>query len=151
MNDTETVIAMGDIQFAMEFARRAHKGQVDKAGVDYIEHPLAVEKMVNGYEEKVAAILHDVLEDTPVTEETLRVLFGDTITNAVVALTRKPGESYMDFIHRAKRDPIARVVKLADLAHNSDLSRLLEVTQKDLDRLEKYKRAIEILNDQKLK
>jgi hypothetical protein len=72
-------------------------------------------------------------------------LFGDTITDAVVALTRGPNESYMDFIRRAKQNPIARRVKLADIEHNCDLSRLRKITEEDLKRVEKYKKAKTIL------
>jgi (p)ppGpp synthase/HD superfamily hydrolase len=139
---------MTNFEFAEEFARRAHKGQTDKAGVDYIQHPIAVSEKVVGEDAKVVALLHDVLEDTEVSEPTIRALFGDTITDAVAAITRRLGESYMDFIARVKKNPIARIVKIADIEHNSDLSRLKMVTQKDLERFEKYKKALTILKSE---
>jgi hypothetical protein len=141
----ESTFIMDSISLAKEIATRAHSGQKDRGGSDYILHPLAVADMVEGEDEKVVALLHDVLEDTEFSESSIRVLFGDTITDAVVAMTKQPGEAYEDFILRAKQNPIARKVKLADLHHNSDLSRLKEVTQKDLARLDKYKAAITVL------
>ena len=136
---------MDDYEFALELARRAHAGQVDKAGKDYIRHPMAVAAKLTDPQERVVALLHDVLEDTVVPEAVLRKLFGDTIADAVAALTRNEGESYENFILRAKRNAIARRVKLADLAHNSDSSRLPTVTPADLARLEKYRRAALVL------
>jgi (p)ppGpp synthase/HD superfamily hydrolase len=136
-----------NIEFAQEFARRAHRGQTDKAGVDYIRHPMAVAEKVYTDDAKVVALLHDVLEDTEVSEATIRAMFGGTIADAVVALTRRPGEPYMDFVARAKENPIARVVKIADIEHNSDLSRLKTVTKEDLDRTEKYRKALKFLRE----
>jgi (p)ppGpp synthase/HD superfamily hydrolase len=141
------VEGLTNIEFAREFAKRAHKGQTDKAGIDYIQHPIAVAEKVDGEDAKVVALLHDVLEDTEISEPTIRRLFGDTIADAVVALTKRSGESYMEFVVRAKLNPIARKVKIADIEHNSDLSRLKTVTQKDLDRTEKYKKALSLLED----
>lgn len=138
---------MSIIDKAYEIARKAHAGQVDKAGKDYITHPVAVSGMLEGEDEKCVALLHDVLEDTDVTEEEIRKEFGDVIADAVVAMTRGEHESYEDFILRAKQNPIARKVKMADLTHNMDLGRLPVVTDKDLKRLEKYKRAMEVLKE----
>lgn len=136
---------MSELEFALAFASRAHRGQVDKSGADYINHPLTVASFVESEEEKIVALLHDVLEDTVVNEPTLRLLFGDRITDAVLALTRQTGESYEAFILRAKQNPIARTVKLADLRHNSDLSRLRTVTEADLQRCSKYAAATAVL------
>lgn len=136
---------MNLVEKALEVATRAHKGQKDKAGMDYITHPIAVASMVEGDEEKCAAYLHDVLEDTDVTEEELRKEFGDVITNAVVALTRKEGEAYLDFVRRAGENKIARVVKIADLTHNMDITRIPNPTDRDFRRVEKYKTAIKLL------
>ena len=135
---------MKEFEFALEFAKRMHKGQVDKAGEDYINHPIAVSKMVEDETNpnlKIAAILHDVIEDTCVDESVIRKLFGDEIADAVVALTKVRGESYEDYLHRVARNEIARKVKIADISHNMDLSRLPKVTENDLKRLEKYKKA----------
>ena len=123
----------------------AHEGQYDKAGREYRYHPLAVSEMVDTEDEKIVALLHDVLEDTEVAEEMIRSLFGDIVADAVVALTRKDGEDYMDFVRRAGENPIARKVKLADLEHNMNLTRLPKVTERDLQRVEKYRKAKELL------
>lgn len=142
---------MDIVEKAYKLAEKAHAGQVDKAGKDYITHPVAVSGMLEDEEEKCVALLHDVLEDTDVTEEEIREEFSDTIADAVVAMTRGEHETYEDFIRRAKKNPIARKVKMADLTHNMDLSRLPVVTDKDLRRLEKYKRAMEVLKERKIK
>ena len=128
-------------ELAKTLAVFAHNGQKDKAGRDYANHPLAVAKSVQGENEQTVAFLHDILEDTFVTEDTLRNLFGDEITDAVVSMTRKEGEGYEDYIKRVGENPISRRVKLADLKHNMDLSRLPVVTDADRKRVQKYKKA----------
>ena len=142
MNQSEQ--SMFDL--ALSIAKKAHKGQYDKAGVDYIEHPLFVASLVDTQEEKAVALLHDVLEDSPYTAEKL-ILAGlpETVVSAVQILTKKKGQAYQQYLELVKSSPIARRVKLADLKHNSDLSRLATVTEKDLERLEKYKKAIDYL------
>ena len=142
MNQSEQ--SMFDL--ALSIAKKAHKGQYDKAGVDYIEHPLFVASLVDTQEEKAVALLHDVLEDSPYTTEEL-ILAGlpETVVSAVQILTKKKGQDYQQYLEHVKSNPIARRVKLADLKHNSDLSRLATVTEKDLERLEKYKKAIDYL------
>ena len=142
MNQSEQ--SMFDL--ALSIAKKAHKGQYDKAGVDYIEHPLFVASLVDTQEEKAVALLHDVLEDSPYTAEEL-ILAGlpETVVSAVQILTKKKGQDYQQYLELVKYSPIARRVKLADLKHNSDLSRLATVTEKDLERLEKYKKAIDYL------
>jgi len=143
MNQSEQ--SMFDL--ALSIAKKAHKGQYDKAGVDYIEHPLFVASLVDTQEEKAVALLHDVLEDSPYTAEEL-ILAGlpETVVSAVQILTKKKGQDYQQYLELVKSSPIARRVKLADLKHNSDLSRLATVTEKDLERLEKYKKAIDYLS-----
>ncbi len=136
---------MEDYIFAYELAKRAHSGQVDKAGVDYINHPVAVSDMVYPEEEKTVALLHDVVEDTGITIVCLRALFDDNIVDAVECLTRKSGESYKQYIRRVAENPIARNVKIADLAHNMDLARLPFVTDADFKRNEKYRKAMDFL------
>ena len=131
---------------AEEMARAAHAGQVDKAGVDYVEHLQAVANGVSGDTLKAVAWLHDSIEDTDLTAEDIsRRGLSAEVVEAVEAMTHREGEPYFDYIARVKQNPLARQVKLADLANNSDLSRLPEVTDKDLQRLEKYKKAREIL------
>lgn len=142
MNQSEQ--SMFDL--ALSIAKKAHKGQYDKAGVNYIEHPLFVASLVDTQEEKAVALLHDVLEDSPYTAEEL-VLAGlpETVVSAVQTLTNKKGQDYQQYLELVKSSPIARRVKLADLKHNSDLSRLATITEKDRERLEKYKKAIDYL------
>ena len=136
MSDTSPILRLADA-----VACRAHRGQVDKAGAPYILHPRAVAAMVRGEDARAVALLHDVLEDTAMTEQALQALFGPRISGAVAAMTHREGESYMDYIRRLGQDPLARAVKLADLAHNMDLSRLSRVTDADLERQEKYRMA----------
>ena len=131
---------MSTIEQAIQLAARAHAGQVDKAGQPYILHPLRVMLRLNGTEERIAAVLHDVVEDTEVTLEDLRTTgFSDAVVTAVEALTKRPGESRLDAAARAAENKIARAVKLADNAENMDLSRIPHPTAKDHARLEEYK------------
>lgn len=90
-------------------------------------------------------MLHDVIEDTDVTEEELRKEFPDEIVNAIVVLTKRKGEDYFDYLRRVKENPLACEVKLADLEHNSDLTRLKGITFKDMERRNKYLKAIDYL------
>ena len=136
---------MGKVEFAQALAEYAHSGQVDKGGQPYINHPLAVAGKVTGDDLKVIALLHDVLEDTFVSYDTLVNLFGQRIADAVNALTRKQDETYEMFIERVRLDDLARIVKLADLEHNMDLSRIQNPGETDLRRVEKYRRAHERL------
>ena len=125
---------------AYDIAFTAHTGQVDKAGKDYFnEHILFVTNAVKTPEEKIVALLHDTIEDTHVTLEYLRLKdFPEYIIEAVDAITRRKNESYDTFIKRVALNPIAKEVKIADLKHNSDLNRLSNITQEDLNRTQKY-------------
>lgn len=126
-------------------ATLAHKGQYDEDGVPYINHPKHVAGLVHTPEEKIVALLHDVIEDTEITEEDLRPIFGDTITDAVILLTRDKEEPYFTYIERLAPNSISRKVKLADLTHNMDLSRAKVITEKKLKRNEKYHKAYDFL------
>lgn len=131
---------------AFKIAIEAHKGQVDKAGVDYIEHPKAVAELLETKEEKIVAILHDVVEDTKVTFQDLeQYWFPNNIIIALKLLTKPKKIDYMEYIKKIKENPLAKKVKIADLTHNSDLSRLKEIIDKDLKRLEKYRKALALL------
>ena len=134
------------IKKAYDIACKAHKEQVDKAGVEYIQHPLTVASLV-GSDEKciITALLHDVAEDTTITLEELGQLFGNEIKEALTLLTHKKDVSYFEYIKKIKTNPIARQVKIADLKHNSDLNRILNVRKEDIERVEKYKKAQQIL------
>ena len=136
------------VKLAQWVAECAHKGQKDKAGVDYINHPLTVASFVESEDEKIVALLHDVLEDTEFPEIALRILFGDKIVDSLLLLRHERGVNYFDYVAKIKSDPLARAVKLADLRHNSDLSRLPEITEKDLKRLKKYEKAREMLEQE---
>ena len=147
MNDptvsADRVDATADIvASAYRLATTAHAGQVDKAGVDYIRHPMAVAEAVRhlGSDHEVVAVLHDTVEDTEVTLDQIRDRFGDCVADAVDALTRRKGETYTDFIRRAAKNEIARAVKRADVTHN--LSRPASLTP-SLE--ERYTRALEQL------
>lgn len=134
------------VELAHNIAIEAHRGQVDKAGVDYIKHPETVASFVSSPEEKAAAYLHDTLEDTYITSKDLRNSgIPESVIVAVELLTHKKGVNYFDYLAKLKNNEIAKVVKLADLKHNSDKSRLEEITQKDIDRFKKYEKAIEYL------
>ena len=136
----------GLLNKALAIAKLAHQGQVDKAGVDYIHHPLRVMDSVEEEKEKIVAVLHDVVEDSEITLEDLRQQgFDDEVVIAVGCLTKVPGETYEQFIQRVKCNPLARKVKLQDLKDNMDLSRLDKVSETDLHRVEKYKTAISVL------
>ncbi|MDS4746631.1 GTP pyrophosphokinase [Streptococcus pneumoniae] len=135
------------IDIALAIAKKEHAGQVDKAGVDYIQHPLYVASQVNTEQEKAVALLHDVIEDSDITAADL---FASGLSNEVVTavqiLTKKKGQSYQEYLGKVKSNNLARVVKLADLKHNSDLSRLKSVTNTDYERVKKYKNAIYYLS-----
>lgn len=136
-------------QQALAIAKDAHKGQVDKAGVDYIQHPLFVASLVEGELAKTVALLHDVVEDSDWTLEDLRKDgLPEEVVQAVGILTKKRNENYEEYILRVKQNPLARQVKLADLQHNSDLSRLANVTDRDRKRVAKYQKAIAYLSEE---
>jgi len=134
------------LERAIAIAAMAHAGQIDKAGVPYILHRLRMMLSVDTPEARMAAVLHDVVEDTAVTLEQLRAEgFPETVLEAVETLTKRDGEDYEAFIRRVAPNPIARQVKLADLMDNSDLSRIAKPTDRDRQRIEKYQRAIDYL------
>lgn len=112
---------------AMRLAYEAHAGQTDRSGVPYIFHPIHVAEQMTDELTTCVALLHDVLEDTAMTAERLAKEFPPEVVEAVVVLTHHPDEAYGDYIRRAAAHPVARVVKIADLAHNSDRSRLTGV------------------------
>ena len=132
---------------AYEIAKKAHLGQVDKAGEAYIKHPEKVASFVKTDEEKAVAYLHDIIEDTELTLEDLNEYgFSKEVIEAVDVITKKRGEDYQSYLNSVKKNKLARAVKLADLRHNSDLTRLTKVTEKDIERKEKYQKAIDFLN-----
>lgn len=135
------------INIALSIAKKAHAGQVDKAGIDYIQHPLYVASQVKTEQEKAVALLHDVLEDSDITAaDLLAYALSNEVVTAVQTLTKKKGQRYQDYLEKVKSNDLARVVKLADLKHNSDLSRLKSVSDTDRERVKKYKNAIRYLS-----
>lgn len=125
----------------------AHKGQIDKGGAEYYLHPFHVAEKCKSIDAKIVALLHDVVEDTDITLADLSKFFEPVIIEAVDAITKQNGISYDAYLSRVKKNPLAREVKIQDLMHNSDLSRLNEVTEEDLKRVEKYKKSIAYLKD----
>ena len=132
---------------AMKLCFTAHKDQEDKSGMPYVFHPFHLAEQMEDEMTTVAALLHDVVEDTSYTLDDLRQMqFPEVVLSALELLTHRDAVPYMDYVARIKENPIAKAVKLADLRHNSDLSRLDCVDDKALQRVEKYKQAIELLN-----
>ena len=134
---------------AKAIATSAHEGQVDKAGKPYIEHPMRVMNMGKTVEEKIAGVLHDVVEDSEWTFEMLeKEGIPKDVMDALRCVTKlSEDEDYDHFIERVKTNPLAVKVKLNDLKDNMDITRLGEVTEKDLARLNKYIRAYRQLTE----
>ena len=144
-------------QHAYDIMERAHRGQVDKGGNHYFLHPFRVSQETKNrftwkqsefdkYIAECVALLHDVIEDSDITADDLvKEGFEHAIVNRVVRMTRKEGESYMDYIKRIGEDNICRIVKMCDLKDNMDITRLERVTDKDFDRLKKYHKAYKYL------
>ncbi|MGE3771289.1 MAG: GTP pyrophosphokinase [Gammaproteobacteria bacterium] len=132
---------------AIAYAAMAHVNQVDKAGAPYVLHPLRMLLSLTHEHEQMAALLHDTIEDCGVTVAHLETAgFPRAVIDAVLALTRREDESYEDFVRRAARNPIARRVKRADLHDNLDLSRIAAPMPQDYARMEKYRRALHLLD-----
>lgn len=133
---------MSTLERAIEIATEAHRGQRDKAGNDYIGHPLRVMAAGKTTEEKIVGVLHDVVEDSNWTFNLLAIeQFSPTIIEALRCLTHDPRESYDRYIARIKGNPLAVAVKLNDLADNMDIRRLPYLSDKDVKRLKRYLRA----------
>lgn len=133
---------------AMKMAYKAHEGQTDKGGIPYVFHPLHVAEQMEDETGTVTALLHDILEDTEITLSDLeKEGFPEEVLAAVKLLTRGGNPSYLDYIQKLKCNPVARAVKLADLAHNRDISRLDKVTDMDRERLKVYAQAVKILTE----
>jgi len=131
---------------AIGWATLAHSGQVDKAGKPYIEHPLAVMRLVQEEIDKIVAVLHDVVEDSDITISNIRHGFGVEVADAVDALTRRPGERPEDYYQRVRRNQIAVRVKKMDIQHNSAPERLAVLPEPLRNRLSaKYAKALNLL------
>jgi len=131
---------------ALKLCFEAHKEQVDKGGMPYVFHPFHLAEQMKSEEATVVALLHDLVEDTNYTVEDLANMgFGKSIVDAVALMTHEDGVEYMDYVQKIKNNPIAKEVKLADLKHNADLTRLDTVDENARNRREKYLKAIEFL------
>lgn len=131
---------------AMKICFEAHKNQKDKTGLPYIFHPFHLAEQMTDEKTTITALLHDVVEDTDITLDDLKNEgFGDEIIKALDLLTHRPEVPYYDYIRKIKDNKIAAAVKLADLKHNSDLTRFDTVKEYDLNRNKKYKQAMDIL------
>ena len=138
------------LQKAIQLAKHYHDGQFDKAGKPYFYHPHTVASLVDDIDAKIVAYMHDLIEDTPVTKDfLLEQGFDANIVDAVVCLTKSDDNiDYLDYVRDIAKNPLAKKVKIADLTTNSDLSRIKNPTQKDVERTEKYKKALKILNEE---
>lgn len=133
---------------ALKLCFAAHKDQTDKSGLPYVFHPFHLAEQMPDELTTVVALLHDVVEDTPYTLEDLAKLgFPQKVLSTLARLTHDPSVPYLDYVAALKEDPIARQVKLADLRHNSDLTRLDHVDDKARQRAEKYAAAIRLLEE----
>lgn len=135
---------------ALQISFEAHKNQVDKSGMPYVYHPFHLAEQMDDEYSVCVALLHDVAEDTDLTVADLsRMGFPKAVTDALTLMTHDDRTPYMDYVERLSHNPIAAKVKLADLAHNSDLTRLDVVREKDRERVLKYHRAMELLKQRR--
>ncbi len=135
------------IETALELALQAHTGQVDKAGNPYILHPMKLAANQKTHDGVVVALLHDAVEDSDLTIDELKERFPAHLTEAIELLTHSKDVEYFDYIQKISQNELAKAVKIQDLLHNSDLSRLKEITDKDRERAAKYKKALEMLQE----
>ena len=135
-------------KMALKLCFEAHKEQVDKSGMPYVFHPFHLAEQMQTEETTVVALLHDLVEDTENTIEDLTNMgFSKDITDAIALMTHADDVAYMDYVRKIKTNPIATEVKLADLKHNSDVTRLDVVDEKALQRGERYRQAIALLEE----
>lgn len=131
---------------AMKLAYEKHSGQFDRSGLPYIFHPFHLAEQMDDEDSVIVALLHDVVEDTDTTFDDLESMgFSDRVIAAIKLLTRQDTTDYFEYVKKISADPIATMVKIADLKHNSDLSRLNKVSEKDIARVEKYKKCLDFL------
>ena len=132
----------------MKLCFAAHKDQTDKSGMPYVFHPFHLAEQMTTEETTVVALLHDVVEDTSYTLADIAAMgFPKSVTDALALLTHDDAVPYMEYVVAIRYNPIAKAVKLADLKHNSDLTRLDYVDAKALQRVEKYRNAIKLLSE----
>jgi (p)ppGpp synthase/HD superfamily hydrolase len=141
------IFTMSTLERAIVIAAEGHAGQVDKAGAPYVLHPLRLMLRMPTPDARIVAVLHDVCEDCAGWdfERLRREGFSETVITALDSVTKREGEPYEDFVRRAAADPIGRAVKLADMEDNSDLSRIAAPTQRDFDRIQRYRQAVALI------
>lgn len=145
----KTLIYTSLTKKALKISFEAHKKQVDKSGMPYVYHPFHLAEQMDDPYAVCVALLHDVVEDAGVTFDDLRREgFPEAVIDAIAMMTHEKSVPYLEYVQKLKSNPLAKKVKLADLKHNSDLSRLDSVTEKDLERVEKYKKAIALLESE---
>lgn len=136
-------------KLALKLCFEAHKTQTDKSGMPYVFHPFHLAEQMRDEDTTVVALLHDVIEDTDYTLDDLRELgFEDRMISAIALMTHDDAVPYMEYVAEIKKNPIARAVKLADLRHNSDMTRLDTVSPWDEKRAKKYAEAIRLLESE---
>lgn len=141
-----TMIYTEQTKKALKICFEAHRDQLDRSGLPYVFHPFHLAEQMTDEITTVVALLHDVVEDTDYTLEDLHAMgFPSEAIEALTLLTHDPAVPYLDYVAAIRPDPVARAVKLADLRHNSDLSRLDAIDEKTLERVRKYRRAIALL------
>lgn len=135
-------------KIALKLCFEAHKEQIDKSGMPYVFHPFHLAEQMTDEETTIVALLHDVVEDTDYTIDSLREMgFNEAVLEAIELMTHDDDTPYMDYVAKIKTNSIAKAVKLADLKHNSDITRLEIVTNNDQKRVDKYLQAIELLEE----
>ena len=135
-------------KIALKLCFEAHKDQIDKSGMPYVFHPCHLAEQMADENTTIVALLHDVIEDTEYTLDDLRKFgFAEDVLSAISLMTHADDVPYMEYVMKIKTNPIAKAVKLADVKHNSDMSRLDQITQIDEERAKKYKQAIELLEN----
>ena len=133
---------------ALILAARAHQGQLDLAGAPYICHPMRVALAMTSEDQRIVAILHDVIEDTAITyEDLVQAGYSAQIIAAVEALTKRTGEKRIEAAVRAKANAIAHAVKIADVKDNMNLARIAQPSTEDFARLKEYERVLAFLNE----
>ena len=133
---------------ALKLCFEAHKEQVDKTGMPYVFHPFHLAEQMDDEISTVCALLHDVIEDTEITPEILRQMgFPNTVIEVLKLLTHDEAVPYMDYVENISRHPIAKKIKIADLLHNSDLTRLDTVDENARKRNQKYQEALRVLSN----
>lgn len=134
---------------ALKLCFAAHKDQVDKCGIPYVFHPFHLAEQMGEEVTVTCALLHDVVEDTEITFDDLQEMgFPEEVISVLKLLTHNPEVPYMDYVREIAKNPLAKQVKIADLRHNSDLSRMDSVDEKALKRAEKYREALRVLGEE---